>query len=214
MYLLLYLLFQLLFCLAFCKLLIDSGASINLIHEQVCSFLSLPVTPCQGPKVSLADGSTVLSCSGVVKLSYSIANVSMQHTFFVANIGVQSMILGMPFLVKENPLVDWVAKSLTWRTKSPLPYTPSPSPLPALPPSPPPSTSSPPPPFISYLTSRLLASCAATSLSSRHSTLLSLSTPFEVSTRNLEHVLRPTLPPASSTSSSIQSHRLGSPRCR
>jgi hypothetical protein len=44
----------------------DSGASINLIHEQVCSFLSLPVTPYQGPKVSLADGSTILSCSGVV----------------------------------------------------------------------------------------------------------------------------------------------------
>jgi hypothetical protein len=89
--------------------LVDSGASINLIHEQVCSFLSLPVTPCQGPKVSLADGSTVLSCSGVVQLFYSIANVSMQHTFFVANIGVQSMILGMPFLVKENPLIDWIA---------------------------------------------------------------------------------------------------------
>jgi hypothetical protein len=89
--------------------------------------------------VSLADGSTVLSCSGVVKLSYSIANVSMQHTFFVANIGVQSMILGMPFLEKENPDIDWIAKSLTWRTKSPLPLPPPPSltsPLPALSPTP------------------------------------------------------------------------------
>jgi hypothetical protein len=119
--------------------LVDSGASINLIHEQLSSFLSLPVTACQGPKVSLADGATVLSCSGIVQLSYCIANVSMQHTLFVANIGVQSMILGMPFLEKENPDIDWVVKSLTWRTKSPSPPASSPSPpppLPVLPPTP------------------------------------------------------------------------------
>jgi len=67
--------------------------------------------------------------------------------------------------------------------------------------------------FISYLTSRLLASCAATSLSSRHSTLLSLSTPFEVSLEisNTFYVL---LTPRILNILSIQSHRLGSPRCR
>ena len=29
------------------------------------------------------------------------------------------MILGMPFLERENPLIDWKAKSLEWRTKTP-----------------------------------------------------------------------------------------------
>jgi Reverse transcriptase (RNA-dependent DNA polymerase)/RNase H-like domain found in reverse transcriptase/Integrase zinc binding domain/Chromo (CHRromatin Organisation MOdifier) domain/Aspartyl protease len=101
------------------KALIDCGASINLINESLCSLLSLPVTPCRGPRVTLADGATTLSCSGIVSFRYSIANVSLQDTFFVAPIGVQSMILGMPFLERENPLIDWTAKTMEWRTKAP-----------------------------------------------------------------------------------------------
>src|SRR5205814_8974734 len=102
------------------KALIDCGASINLINESLCSLLSIPVTPCRGPRVTLADGATALSCSGVVSFQYSIAGVSLQDTFFVATIRVQSMILGMPFLERENPLIDWAAKSMECRTKRSL----------------------------------------------------------------------------------------------
>ena len=101
------------------KALIDCGASINLINESVCSLLSIPVTPCQGPRVTLADGATTLSCSGIVTFRYSLSDISLQDTFFVAPLGVQSIILGMPFLERENPLIDWKAKSLEWRPKAP-----------------------------------------------------------------------------------------------
>jgi hypothetical protein len=120
------------------KALIDCGASINLINASFCSLLSLPVTPCQGPRVTLADGATTLSCSGIVSLSYSISGASLQDTFFVAPLGVQSIILGMPFLERENPLIDWKAKSLEWRTKAPSipPSLPTPAPTPKLTPTP------------------------------------------------------------------------------
>ena len=143
------------------KALIDCGASINLINETLCSVLSIPVTPCRGPRVTLADGATALSCSGIVTFSYSIADVTLQDTFFVAPIGVQSMILGMPFLERENPLIDWKAKSLEWRTKTPsIPLS-----LPALcvapapastPPSASDSSSISPPPFPRCRRRRLL----------------------------------------------------------
>jgi len=40
--------------------LVDGGSSINLIHENTVSALKIPVIPCVGPKVSLADGKTTL----------------------------------------------------------------------------------------------------------------------------------------------------------
>ena len=76
--------------------LVDCGSAINLVHENVVSALKIPVTSCIGPKVSLADGKTLLSCNSYVVLSYSVAGVSRQDTFFVSSIGAQPMILGMP----------------------------------------------------------------------------------------------------------------------
>ena len=67
--------------------LIDCGSSINLIHERIVSMLKIPVIPCVGPKVSLADGKTTLSCNSYVVLSYSVAGISRRDTFFVSSIG-------------------------------------------------------------------------------------------------------------------------------
>ena len=92
--------------------LVDCGSSINLVHENVVSALKIPVTSCIGPKVSLADGKTTLSCNSYVVLSYSVAGVSKRDTFFVSSIGAQPLILGMPWLEKLNPLVDWVQKTV------------------------------------------------------------------------------------------------------
>jgi hypothetical protein len=138
--------------------LLDAGSSINLIHESIVSLLDIPHVPCVGPKVSLADGKTTLSCNSFVVLSYTIAGVAHKHTFFVSSIGAQAMILGMPWLEKVNPLIDWIAKTVEPRpvpspSTSTLSLHPSLPPLPQPPPprSPSrlPSSSSPPlpPPF-------------------------------------------------------------------
>ena len=50
--------------------LVDSGSAINLIHKSIVSSLKIPVTPCVGPKVSLADGKTTLSCNSFVVLTF------------------------------------------------------------------------------------------------------------------------------------------------
>ena len=119
------------------RALVDSGATINLIHKSVVSFLGLTVERHPGLLATLADGKMVLSCSGYVSLSCIIADVSYSGTFFVAPLGAQSLILGMPYLERENPVIDWQAKTLTPRSN------PSPIPLPPTPPLTPPPT----PPF-------------------------------------------------------------------
>jgi hypothetical protein len=88
--------------------LVDCSSSINLIHESIVSALKIPVKPCVGPKVSLADGKTTLSCNSYVVLSYSVVGIPRRDTFFVSSIGAQPMILGMPWLEGVNPLIDWV----------------------------------------------------------------------------------------------------------
>jgi len=87
--------------------LVDSGATINLIHKSVVSFLGLTVEPHLGLLATLADGKTVLSCSCYVSLSYTIAEIPYSGTFFVAPLRAQSLILGMPYLERENPVIDW-----------------------------------------------------------------------------------------------------------
>ena len=121
------------------RALVDSGATINLIHKSAVSFLGLTVEPHPGLLATLADGKTMLSCSGYVSLSCTIAGVSYAGTFFVAPLGAQSLILGMPYLERENPVIDWQAKTLTPRS-NPLPPTPPPTPPmpePSKPPVPP-----------------------------------------------------------------------------
>ena len=120
------------------RTLVDSGATINLIHKSVVSLLDLTVEPHPGLLATLADGKTVLSCSGYVSLSCTIAGVPYSGTFFVAPLGAQSLILGMPYLERENPVIDWQAKTLTPRSSLPtqMPPTPPPTPSPASDPPP------------------------------------------------------------------------------
>ena len=88
------------------RALADSGATINLIDKLVVSLLGLTVEPHPGLRATLADGETVLSCSGYVSLSCTIAGVPYTGIFFVASLGAQSLILGMPYLEWENPMID------------------------------------------------------------------------------------------------------------
>jgi len=118
------------------RALVDSGATINLIHKSVVSLLGLTVEPHPGLLATLAAGKTVLSCSGYVSLSCTIADVPYSSAFFVAPLGAQSLILGMPYLEWEKPVIDWQAKTLTPRSM--IPITPTASP-PTLPPTPPPT---------------------------------------------------------------------------
>jgi hypothetical protein len=103
--------------------LIDSGATLNFIHEALVSNLGLPVQPCPPVKVRLADGRTLTHSDRQVTLNFTIAGVPHTQTFLVAPIGIHSMIFGMPWLETVNPLVDWRLKTVMLRPSTSQPPT-------------------------------------------------------------------------------------------
>jgi hypothetical protein len=54
----------------------------------------------------------------VVTLKFAIAEVQHQETFFVAPLDSNQMILGMPWLERVSPDIDWKLRSLTFPTTS------------------------------------------------------------------------------------------------
>ena len=95
--------------------LIDSGASLNFIHEHIVSLLQIPTEPCTPVRVALADGRILTHSNRQVTLNVTIAGIPQRHTFFVAPIGIHTMILGMPWLEHINPLIDWRLKKVDFR---------------------------------------------------------------------------------------------------
>ena len=103
--------------------MIDSGASLNFIHEYIVSLLQIPTKPCSPIRVTLADGRILTHSNRQVTLDVTIAGIPQRHTFYVAPIGVHTMILGMPWLEHTNPLIDWRLKKVETRvlTSPPTP---------------------------------------------------------------------------------------------
>ena len=100
------------------KALLDSGASLNLIHEGLVQALGLITQPCQSIYVTIANGSKLLHANRVVQLKFTLAGVEHQETFLVAPLGSNQMILGMPWLERVNPDIDWKKRTLTYRASS------------------------------------------------------------------------------------------------
>src|SRR5947207_4688540 len=90
--------------------MIDSGAALTFIHGLIVQQFSLKTTPCQTARVTLADGRVLTHATRQVTLHYHIANVPQEDTFLVAPIGDHSIILGMPWLERVNPQIDWPSK--------------------------------------------------------------------------------------------------------
>ena len=93
----------------------DSGASLNLIHEGLVRALGLATEPCQPICVTIANGTKLLHANRMVTLKFTLAGVEHQETFLVAPLGSNQMILGMPWLERVNPDIDWKRRSLTYR---------------------------------------------------------------------------------------------------
>ena len=106
--------------------LIDSGASLNFIHEHIVSLLQIPTEPCTPVRVALADGRILTHSNRQVTRNVTIAGIPQRHTFFVAPIGIHTMILGMPWLEHINPLIDWRLKKVDFRALTSPPALMSP----------------------------------------------------------------------------------------
>ena len=92
--------------------LIDSGATLNFINEWIVNQLKLKTEPCPSTRVTLADGRLLTHSARQVTLEYTVAGVAQRDIFLVAPIGDHSLILGMPWLERVNPRIDWRTKSV------------------------------------------------------------------------------------------------------
>ena len=92
--------------------LIDSGATLNFIHEALVSSLGLTTESCPPVKVRLADGRVLSHANRKVTLKFTIAGIPQIQIFYVAPIGQHSVILGMPWLESVNPHIDWRRKKI------------------------------------------------------------------------------------------------------
>ena len=91
-----------------CTALIDSGASSNFISKAFVMKRKLSMRPLQGASttVRLANGQ-LERISKCVHGDLVIDNSSEQITFTVIKLHGYDIILGMPWLAKHDPMIDW-----------------------------------------------------------------------------------------------------------
>ena len=105
--------------------LIDSGAQGLFVDESIVELkdarrLARPI------KVRNVDGTQNRggSITHEILLSYEIGSQNFTEWFNITDLGDQTMILGIPWLQKHNPMIDWKQKTITlqeepkrWETK-------------------------------------------------------------------------------------------------
>jgi len=99
------------------RALVDTGASNNFVRAQTLSEHSIAPTMASltSPPllVRLADGTTLNVPKQTISLSLS--GFSGEDTFLVMNLDERfDLILGMPWLIRHNPQVDWPSQSLSF----------------------------------------------------------------------------------------------------
>ena len=107
------------------KALLDSGASLNLIHEELVAALGLLTQPCAPMYVTIANGSTLHHANRIVILKFTLADVQHEETFLIAPLGSNQLILGMPWLERVNPEINWKLRTLIYRIPQTLTSNPN-----------------------------------------------------------------------------------------
>ena len=91
------------------RVLIDSGATGNFISDELVIALRLRVVPeAHFAELTLADGS-IVKAAGTVQFKLCYGNYKGEITARVFPNLSKELILGMPWIVKETPSIDWTA---------------------------------------------------------------------------------------------------------
>ncbi|CEL62321.1 Retrotransposable element Tf2 155 kDa protein type 1 OS=Schizosaccharomyces pombe (strain 972 / ATCC 24843) GN=Tf2-1 PE=4 SV=1 [Rhizoctonia solani AG-1 IB] len=102
--------------------LIDSGATANFISPTLIEQLKIPTITLDKPRtVTMLDGSNPKQGKIWKKanLTFSFDGRTMTHDFLVSPIGSHSAILGIKWLEKESPEIDWSTRQLSLPIASP-----------------------------------------------------------------------------------------------
>ena len=99
------------------KALLDSGATCNFINKAMVLKLRLPVTKLKYPEqLRLADGSEASNGRITEKVQLTLLVGSgfepYNDTFLVTSLGVQRLVLGIPFFKTMKPQIDWELRKI------------------------------------------------------------------------------------------------------
>src|SRR6201995_547427 len=90
--------------------MIDSGATEDFIDQEVCNKHGIKMIKAKNPReIYLADGkpSAMGPVTHMTKVPMDISSHRELATLQVANLQNHEVILGMPWLRKHNPTIDW-----------------------------------------------------------------------------------------------------------
>jgi hypothetical protein len=102
------------------RVMVDSGAMGNFISPRTVAKINAPIKSITPYELQVVDGTKVLYNDGVIDqgIVHSRLVVEGGHTeslsFDIAPIGRHDAILGMPWIKKHNPDIDWSAETLTF----------------------------------------------------------------------------------------------------
>lgn len=106
--------------------LIDSGATCSTIHPRITRKQKLPLHELEEPRtVRNADGT--LNKEG--KITHEVKTLlydgldSLPQTFAVINTGTDDLILGIDYLQKRNPEIDWKQRTIRDKHGRSTPFT-------------------------------------------------------------------------------------------
>lgn len=91
--------------------MVDSGATISFMHQSLAQKHDLPLVP-QRLSISLANGSTHTSENATRIVLQSSPDHFEVQSFQLITLGSYPLILGMDWLKKHNPHIDWLKKSI------------------------------------------------------------------------------------------------------
>ena len=96
------------------KTLLDSDASLNLIHEELVTTLGLLTQSCVPMYVTIANDSMLHHVNRVVILKFILADVQHEEIFLIAPLDNNQLILEMPWLERVNPEINWKLRTFIY----------------------------------------------------------------------------------------------------
>jgi hypothetical protein len=96
--------------------LIDSRATANFISPKIVEKLKIPKISLDQPrKIRMLDGTTPKTGKiwHMIHLEFECQGLPTSGDFLICPIGENQIILGMPWLKKQNPSIDWKEQTIT-----------------------------------------------------------------------------------------------------
>ena len=101
--------------------MVDSGAPENFIDQQFCIQYQFPVRRLNQPRdIFVIDGksSSVGPITQEAIIAIDIGSYREQIRFQVANLKKHEAILGMPWLKKHNPMINWDKEQISFNSET------------------------------------------------------------------------------------------------